>query len=248
MSPPRADDGGSASTELAARLGVELRDPGVLDLALTHRSYAYENELEETNERLELLGDAVLSLVVTDLLFKRFPEHVEGDLAKLRASLVSEPALAEVAAELDLGEEVRLGRGEEMTGGRLKASILSDTLEAVIGAVYLDRGITTSRKVIRRLFGPRIRAATGREVPKDAKTHLQEEVLRVTGELPLYVTTGEGPDHMKRFRAEVYVHGALYGTGEGRSKKGAEQSAATRALERLREDGPEPSRAEVSDA
>lgn len=226
-----------ARAELEGRLDVDWKDPGLLDLALTHRSYAYEQDEEATNERLELLGDAVLNLVVTDMLFKRFPGAPEGDLAKLRASLVSTPALSEVAGELDLGDVVRLGHGEELTGGREKASILADTLEAVLGAVYLDRGITTARRVIRRLFDGRVRSAVGQEVPKDAKTRLQEVVTRLHGELPHYKTSGEGPDHAKRFLAEVYVRSESYGRGRGGSKKEAEQAAAAEALKWLETEG-----------
>src|SRR5919108_5980648 len=135
-----SSDGSRA--ELEAGLGVRFRDPGLLEVALTHRSYAYEQDVTDTNERLEFLGDAILNLCVTDLLYKRFPELLEGDLAKLRASLVSEPALAEVAAELGLGEAVQLGRGERLSGGPRKPSIMADGLEAVIGAIYLDGGIS----------------------------------------------------------------------------------------------------------
>ncbi len=214
-------------------LGLQFRNPALLDLALTHRSYAYEAGLLETNERLELLGDAVLNLVITDIIYKRFPSYLEGDLAKLRASLVSAPALAGVAAELGLGPAILLGRGELMTGGRNKPSIMADALEAVIGAVYLDRGMVGVRGVIQRLFGDRIRAAVGQEVPKDAKTRLQEWVTRRYGILPSYRVSGEGPDHAKRFSAEVFVRSELYGCGQGRSKKEAEQAAATEAVARM---------------
>ena len=235
MSEQRA---GSSEEELARaalseRLGIEFRRPGLLDLALTHRSYAYEHAIAQTNERLELLGDAVLDFIVTDLIFRRFPAYVEGDLAKLRASLVSAPALAEIAAELGLGPAIKLGRGEILTGGREKPSILADTLEAVVGAVYIDRGMTKARQLIRALFGDRISAAVGREVPKDAKTRLQEVETRRVGLLPAYRVSGFGPDHAKRFRAEVYVREKCYGRGEGRSKKEAEQAAAAQAVAAL---------------
>src|SRR5207249_713523 len=156
-------------------------------------------------ERLEFLGDAILNLCVTDLLYARFPGHLEGDLAKLRASLVSEPALAEVAWELDLGAAVQLGRGERLSGGHEKPSILSDALEAVLGAIYLDGGIREIRKVVRHLFGTRVEAAADREIPKDAKTRLQEIVTRRHGILPRYRVVGSGPDHAKRSRAAVSV-------------------------------------------
>jgi ribonuclease-3 len=225
------DDGAGAS--LAERLDVQFTDPDLLDLALTHRSYASEYDTDGTNERLEFLGDAILNLCVTDLLYVQFPDYFEGDLAKLRASLVSEPALAEVAAELDLGDAVRLGRGERQSGGQNKPSIMADTLEAVLGAVYLDRGIGEVRRVVKSLFGSRIEAAVGKEVPKDAKTRLQEMVTRRYGNLPRYRTVGHGPDHAKRFRADVYIAEQFSGRGEGRSKKEAEQAAASQALERI---------------
>jgi ribonuclease-3 len=226
-------DDQAARAALPERLGITFRNPGILDAALTHRSYAYERGLTETNERLELLGDAVLNLVVTDMIYKIFPTYLEGDLAKLRASLVSAPALADVASDLELGRAIRLGRGEELTGGRLKPSIIADGLEAVLGAVYLDRGLTAARQVIRTLFGSRIEAAIGQEVPRDPKTQLQEYVTRLNGTLPFYRVTGEGPDHAKIFRAEVFVTDDHYGTGSGRSKKEAEQAAAAEAMARL---------------
>lgn len=236
MGEPAGNPASSRAREnLKAKLGVTFRDPGLYDVALTHRSYAYENDVAETNERLEFLGDAILSLCVTDMLYKRFPDLLEGDLAKLRASLVSEPALAEIAGELGLGEAVRLGRGERLSGGTRKPSIMADGLEAVIGAIYLDGGIQAARKVVRHLFGSRIEDAAGREIPKDAKTRLQELVTRRYGILPRYRVTGFGPDHEKRFRAEVFVQERFGGRGEGRSKKEAEQAAATNALESLTE-------------
>lgn len=228
-----ADAGTAARASLPTRLGVDFKNPELLEVALTHRSFAYEHSLDETNERLELLGDAVLDLVVTDLIFKRFPTYVEGDLAKLRASLVSAPALAEVATDIELGPAIKLGRGEVLTGGREKPSILADTLEAVIGAVYLDRGLTKVRALVSGLFGSRITAAVGKEVPKDPKTTLQEIVTRATGQLPKYRVVGSGPDHAKKFLAEVLVDDQVYGKGSGSSKKEAEQEAAAEAVARL---------------
>jgi ribonuclease-3 len=226
---------------LEERLGLTFKDHKLLDLALTHRSYAYENDETETNERLEFLGDAILNLCVTDLLYAKFPDYLEGDLAKLRASLVSEPALALVAGELDLGVAIRLGRGESQSGGRDKPSIKADALEAVLGAVYLDGGISAIRKVVKRLFGSRVENAVGKEIPKDAKTRLQEIVTRRYGILPRYRLTGSGPDHAKQFRAEVFVNEEFCGAGDGRSKKEAEQAAAGEALihlEPLLQDAP----------
>jgi ribonuclease-3 len=224
-----------ARETLQSKLGVSFQDPSLYEVALTHRSFAYENDVAETNERLEFLGDAILSLCVTDLLYKRFPDLLEGDLAKLRASLVSEPALAEIAAELGLGDAVMLGRGELLSGGTRKPSIMADALEAVLGAIYVDGGIQTIRKVVRTLFGSRVEDAAGKEIPKDAKTRLQELVTRRHGMLPRYRVTGFGPDHEKRFRAEVFVNERFGGRGEGRSKKEAEQAAAAHALEHFDE-------------
>jgi ribonuclease-3 len=212
-------------------------DSSLLDAALTHRSYAYEQGLTDTNERLELLGDAVLNFVITDMLYGTFPAYQEGDLAKLRASLVSTPALAVVSGELGVGDAVSLGRGEELTGGRAKPSIMADALEAVIGAVYLDQGLEPTRTMIQALFGPRIEASIGRAVPRDPKTALQEAVTRLHGILPTYEVTAAGPDHAKRFSALVMVAGEPCGSGEGRSKKEAEQVAAAQALRRLEQEG-----------
>lgn len=244
VEPAGAPTSDGARARLRDKLGVSFRDPRLFDVALTHRSFAYENDVGETNERLEFLGDAILNLCVTDLLYSRFPDLLEGDLAKLRASLVSEPALAAIAGDLGLGEAVRLGRGERLSGGPRKPSIMADALEAVLGAIYIDGGIETIRKVVGDLFGTLVEEAAGKEIPKDAKTRLQEYVTRRYGILPRYRVTGFGPDHEKRFRAEVFVNEKFGGRGEGRSKKEAEQAAATHALERLDVigNGSEPSR------
>jgi ribonuclease-3 len=209
---------------LDAGLGPEL-----LGRALTHRSYAYENGGLPTNERLEFLGDAVLGLIVTDTLFRRYPDLPEGQLAKLRAAVVQMRALAEVARALHLGSYVRLGRGEEGTGGRDKSSILADTLEAVIGAVYFECGLGAADTLVHRLFDPVISRSAGLGAGLDWKTSLQE--LTASGFLgvPEYHVEESGPDHQKFFRATVRVGGRDYGTGAGRSKKEAEQQAAEAA-------------------
>lgn len=213
---------------------MEFSDPELLALALTHRSYAHEFGTGENNERLEILGDAVLGLCITEMLYKRFPDYQEGNLAKLRASLVSTVGLADVAAEIRLGEALRLGRGEEHSGGRSKPSILADCLEAVIGAVHVDRGITTARKLVRTLFGPRISSAhQSGHVPKDAKTRLQELAAARWGVLPEYSVTSSGPDHAPKFTAKVAIQGENAGTGAGRSKKEAQRAAAASALARF---------------
>jgi ribonuclease III len=219
---------------LEAALGVA-PDPALLERALTHRSFAYENGGLPTNERLEFLGDSVLGLIVTDTLFRGHPELPEGQLAKLRAAVVNMRALAGVARELDLGAYIRLGRGEEGTGGRDKASILADTLEAVIGAVYLDQGLDAADTLVHRLFDGLITRSASLGAGLDWKTSLQE--LTATEELgvPEYHVDESGPDHQKSFRAVVSVGGAEYGKGEGRSKKEAEQQAAEAAWTAIRE-------------
>ncbi|WP_141953196.1 ribonuclease III [Actinoallomurus bryophytorum] len=219
---------------LEAALGVR-PDPELLERALTHRSYAYENGGLPTNERLEFLGDSVLGLVVTDTLFNGHPDLPEGQLAKLRAAVVNMRALAGVARQLDLGAYIRLGRGEEGTGGRDKASILADTLEAVIGAVYLDQGLKAADALVHRLFDALIIRSASLGAGLDWKTSLQE--LTATEELgvPEYHVEESGPDHQKSFRAVVAVGGVAYGHGEGRSKKEAEQQAAEAAWTTIRE-------------
>src|ERR1700727_3130059 len=200
-----------------------------LERALTHRSYAYENGGLPTNERLEFLGDSVLSLVVTDTLFKGHPDLPEGQLAKLRAAVVQMRALAEVARELRLGSYVKLGRGEEVTGGRNKSSILADTLEAVIGAVYIDCGLTEASALVHRLFDPVIARAARLGAGLDWKTSLQELTAGHMLGVPEYVVEESGPDHQKSFHAVVKVGGRVLGSGQGRSKKAAEQEAAEAA-------------------
>jgi ribonuclease-3 len=221
------------ATPIERALGVRFRDPALLRLSLTHRSHAFEQDLMETNERLEFLGDAVLGLVVTDIAFARFPELPEGELAKLRAATVNMLTLADVARELSLGEEILLGKGEELSGGRDKTSILADALEAVLGAVYLDRGLSAASALIERLFWPRMAAYARGEGDRDFKTVLQELAARDGGTIPQYRVDEKGPDHAKEFTATVYIGGKAYGSGEGRSKKEAEQRAAREAYDRL---------------
>ena len=219
-------------TLLEATLGTGI-DPALLERALTHRSYAYEHGGLPTNERLEFLGDAVLGVVITDALYRSHPDLQEGQLAKLRASVVSTRALAAVARSLELGKWLRLGKGEEVTGGRDKASILADTTEAIIGAVYLDRGIEGVTVMIRALFDPLMHAAMQDGAALDWKTSLQELTAAQNLGAPEYVVTESGPDHAKSFAAKALVAGEVYGDGEGRSKKEAEQQAAEAAWRRL---------------
>jgi ribonuclease-3 len=219
-------------TLLEAALGTAV-DPALLERALTHRSYAYEHGGLPTNERLEFLGDAVLGLVVTDTIFERHPDLPEGALAKLRASVVSTRALAGVARELGLGKWMRLGKGEEVTGGRDKPSILADTMEAVIGAVYLERGIAGATKLVRALFDPLMAAAAEDGAAQDWKTALQELTAARGLGVPDYAIVESGPDHAKSFVATAVVAGNPCGEGAGTSKKEAEQQAAEGAYRLL---------------
>jgi ribonuclease-3 len=220
---------------LDAALGIRFRDQALRETALTHRSYAFEQGVEETNERLEFLGDSVLGLVVTDMAFARFPDMPEGELAKLRAAIVNAQALADVARSLGLGELVRLGKGEEQSGGRDKASILADALEAVFGAVYLDLGLDEARVLIERLFRPLMEAYARGEGERDYKTILQEVASRELRTLPEYRLEERGPDHEKEFTATVYLGGEPLGVGVGKSKKEAEQRAAREAFDHVSE-------------
>jgi ribonuclease-3 len=216
---------------LLEALGAELPDD-LLTLALTHRSYAYEHGGLPTNERLELLGDAVLGLVIVEELFRRHPDNSEGDLAKLRNSIVNSQALAGVARELTddgLGEYLLLGRGEINTGGHGKASILADTLESLLGAVYLQHGLEGARRVILGLFDELLDTAPTLGAALEWKSSLQELTASRGLGVPRYEVTSEGPDHDRRFSAVVYVNGDPYGTGVGRSKKTAETDAAAQA-------------------
>jgi ribonuclease-3 len=219
---------------LLAVLGVPI-GPELLERALMHRSFAYENGGLPTNERLEFLGDSVLGLIVTDTLFRSFPDRPEGELAKLRAAVVNMRALAGVARSLELGSYVRLGKGEESTGGRDKSSILADTLEAVIGAVYLDQGLAAADALVHRLFDAVIERAARLGAGLDWKTSLQELTAAEILGVPEYFVEESGPDHQKSFRAFVRIGTQTYGEGEGRSKKEAEQQAAEAAWNAINE-------------
>ncbi|KGJ80102.1 ribonuclease III [Cryobacterium roopkundense] len=214
---------------LVATLGVEL-DAGLLELALTHRSFAYENGAIPTNERLEFLGDSILGQAVTVMLYRTYPHLDEGDLAKRRASLVSSAALAEIARGLGLGEYVRLGRGEILTGGNDKSSILADTVEALIGAVYLDRGGDVATAFVLRLMEPFMADPDHFGVLMDPKTSLQELAATRSVGAPVYSVTESGPDHAKTFVATVTLTGSVSAHGDGTSKKYAEMAAARAAF------------------
>jgi ribonuclease-3 len=218
--------------QLFDRLGLVF-DAQLLELALTHRSFAYESGGLPTNERLEFLGDSVLGVVVTDALYHRYPELPEGNLAKLRSAVVSARALAVQARRLGLGEFIRLGRGEETTGGRDKSSILADTLEAVLGAVYVDLGIEVSRELILRLLDEQLAEAAELGAGLDWKTSLQELTAEFGIGVPMYAIEESGPDHAKQFEAQVVLAEKRYGHGTGSNKKEAEQEAAASAYAEL---------------
>jgi ribonuclease III len=200
-----------------------------------HRSWCAENPGWRSNERLEFLGDSVLGIVITDHLFTTYPELAEGDLAKVRASVVSAAALSEVADELALGDAMLLGKGEDGSGGREKPSILADALEAVLGVVYVEVGMDAARDLVLRLLLARTTEAATGPGGQDYKTRLQEIAARRFADQPAYEVTDQGPDHAKHFFAEVRVDGAVRGRGQGRSKKQAEQAAARDAWQRLRD-------------
>jgi ribonuclease-3 len=249
--PPADDGGGDAGypadpvAVLADRIGHPLPDRGTALAALTHKSYVNEHRDENglgDNERLEFLGDAVIDLAVSHRLMERFPLAREGELSKMRAAVVDEQGLSEMARALDLGELLRLGRGEEMTGGRQKASLLADAMEAVIAAVYLDGGVAGVLGIIDRFLGEAFARAASGTLDRDFKTQLQElsqSRLRAT---PRYRVVAEhGPDHSKIFEVETDVRGEVVGRGSGRSKKDAEQAAAKLGLDALaRRYAPEP--------
>jgi ribonuclease III len=220
---------------LAAALGYRFSDASLLRRAMAHRSWVAETPGELSNERLEFLGDAVLGWVVADLVYRRFADLPEGALTDLRKSVVNAGALAEVATELGLGDHLLLGKGEDAAGGRCKTSILSDALEAVLGAVYIDGGSAAAYDLIERLVGPRLVLAAGSLDRLDHKSGLQELTARLGFGPPDYQVEWDGPDHARRFSASVLVDGRVVGRGVGGSKKVAEQAAAAAAWAALSE-------------
>ncbi|MFD7312333.1 ribonuclease III [Promicromonospora sp. NPDC059942] len=229
------------------KLGVHL-DPELLVLALTHRSFAHEAGGIPTNERLEFLGDTVLGLVVTEALYRRHPDQSEGDLARMRAATVSQRALAAIARTLGLGKYVLLGKGEIRTRGFEKDSILSDTVEALIGATYLSHGLETSRKLVHRLVDPTLDVAAGLGAGLDWKTSLQEASAERGLGAPDYIATFEGPEHARVFHSTVVIDGVTYGSGSGTAKKHAEQGAAEETYRALLERFPMPDKTDGADA
>jgi ribonuclease-3 len=223
---------------LERRLGYVFTNQALLRQALAHRSWCAEFPGNASNERLEFLGDAVLGWTIADLVYRRYPELPEGKLTDLRKAVVNAGALASAAVDLGLGGEVLLGKGEAAAGGRHKSSILSDAMEAVFGAVYMDGGAEPVRELITTLLLARLEEAVTRLGGLDHKTALQELAAQLYDQPPVYVLRSEGPDHAKRFEADVHINGSAWGSGEGRSKKQAEQAAAREACTRLRETHP----------
>jgi ribonuclease-3 len=216
---------------LQTQLNYAFKNPRLLQQALTHSSYTHEQSIPFSNERLEFLGDAVLELTVSDLLYKRYPDLSEGELTKRRAALVCEPSLAALARKLELGGFLQLGHGEKMSGGNERDSLLSDALEAVIGAIYLDGGMDSVKEIIHTLFVPIIEKSL---YSVDHKTVLQETIQKTSREPLVYTIIDEtGPAHKKEFTAEVSHKGQKLGMGMGRSKKEAEQNAAMVAMQRV---------------
>lgn len=221
--------------KLEERLGYTFQNRALLANALTHSSYANENRGKglQSNERLEFLGDSVLGMVTADYLFRTHPDLPEGDLTRTRAALVCEGSLVEVAQALELGQHLLLGRGEDAGGGRERPSIVADAVEALLAAVYLDGGIGSARKIITRFI---LDAEEEKSGSRDYKTALQELVQRESGQVLEYqLLSASGPDHAKVFEVAVHLNGESAGTGEGRSKKEAEQAAAKAAIARLTE-------------
>lgn len=229
----------SISSETENQLGYVFRRPELLDEALTHKSHLQGKPSVQSkhNERLEFLGDAVLSLVISDFLASKYPSSTEGELSKVRARLVSRASLAQAARRLGLGDLLRLGRGEEVTHGRVKSSILGNALEAVMGAIYLDGGLDSAKAFILQVLGKEIDLIQSAIFPaymRDHKSHLQEYCQKQFDMLPTYSLLQEsGPDHQKQFEVQVRIQDKILGQGVGKTKKEAEQNAAQQAFSQL---------------
>ncbi len=233
MAPTDGSGAPGGDHVLSDRMGYRFRDPALLEKAMAHRSWCAEERGRVSNERLEFLGDAVLGLVVAEYTFRTYPELSDGEMSKVRASVVNTRVLGEIALDLGISKSLRLGRGEDLSGGRAKESILADATEAVIGAVYVDGGLAEAERLILSLLKERIAVATGEPGESDHKSRLQEASVRLGRGVPHYELEGFGPDHARRYLATVYVAGQRLGKGEGRSKKDAEQVAAQVACESL---------------
>lgn len=221
---------------LQKSIQIKFKNKNLLQQALTHKSYANENRSKTTkdNERLEFLGDAILNLVISDLIYRKYSDYPEGELAKTRAVVVSAPTLARTSKKLELGQYMFLGKGEEMTGGRERDSILADAFEAVVGAIYLDRGLKEAGRFIKKYLIEEIYMVESGEYVQDYKTILQEEIQKRSNTRPLYrVIHEEGPDHDKRFTVQVEYKNSVIGEGTGKNKKEAQQKAAADAIAKL---------------
>lgn len=210
-------------------LGYKFKNTNMLRVALTHSSYGNENRCR-CNERLEFLGDSVLGIIVSDYLFRNMPSVDEGEMSKIRASLVCEQSLAEFAKKINIGEHLLLGKGEEATGGRMRASILSDAFEAVLAAIYLDSDLDTARNWLLDVISPALSLAIDGKTYNDYKTTLQEKVQKNSGKVTYRIIAESGPDHNKGFEVEVFINEKKSAEGRGNSKKEAEQNAAKNAL------------------
>lgn len=223
-------------SDIQQRIGYTFTTVELLERSLTHKSYANENRVPYHNERMEFLGDSVLNLIISEYLMKTSPDSTEGDLSRLRAAVVSEPALASIARELGLGTFLLLGKGEDQTGGRNKDSLLADCLEALIASLYLDGGKDAAEAFVLRSFEDLLKRTCASGGTVDYKTELQELCQERLKQLPEYRIVSEtGPDHQKQFEVELSVRNEVYGRGKGRNKKEAEQRAAKEALEKLSE-------------
>ena len=214
---------------LGKTLGVEI-EPQLLELALTHRSYSYENGRGANNERLEFLGDAILGFLVTSHIHDHFSDLDEGNLTKLKNAVVSAPALAQAASSINLGEYLLLGKGEIQTGGREKMNLLADTFEAVLGAAYVSKGLEAAKTIVDQHILPLLDSAEDLLLSADPKTTLLESVQQQGKAVPVYQTTHEGPDHDRTFFANLLIDGQVIASASGRSRKQAETNAAIKAL------------------
>lgn len=214
---------------LGKSLGVDI-EPQLLELALTHRSYSYENGRGPNNERLEFLGDAILGFLVTSHIHDHFSDMDEGNLTKLKNAVVSAPALAQAASSINLGEYLLLGKGESQTGGREKMNLLADTFEAVLGAAYVSKGLEAARTIVDKHILPLLDSAEDLLLSADPKTTLLESMQQQGKAVPVYQTTHEGPDHDRTFFANLLIDGQVVASASGRSRKQAETNAAIKAL------------------
>lgn len=223
--------------KLENALGASFRNRDLLNEALTHKSFHHETKEKDSsyNERLEFLGDSVLGLVISEHLFKMIPQLSEARMSKIKSEIVKESSLYEIAVDLSVGQCLRLGKGEELSGGRKKRSVLADAVEALIGSLFLDAGFEAARATILRLFEQKISSAASKNEGTDHKSELQELSQELFGTLPVYrITAQQGEEHEKIFTSEVLINGEIFGSGEGRSKKESEKSAAAIALDRLK--------------